>query len=186
MKARVLNLGEAAILILATSVLLPIPLPAGTTNGPPSRTIGIEGEASVVLPKPDYRPRPLDDRTELILRLGGVTPLANGQYRYDFYFIGFEPGPYNLADYLMRSDGGHPDELRDIRIVVRARLPEDHDGRLNRYDARPFPFVGGYRGLLVGLAVLWVVGLVAYGVATRKRRTVATPAASSTTPTPVR
>jgi hypothetical protein len=168
-------------LLLVAALIVAVSAPAAT-NRPPSRTIGIEGQASVVLPKPDYRPRPLDDRTELILRLEGVTPLTNGQHRYDFYYMGLEPGPYNLADYLMRPDGGRPDELSDIRIVVHAMLPDDHDGQLIRYEARPFPFVGGYRALLGALAAMWVAGFVVYGLAVRRTRAVATIAANPPAP----
>ena len=65
-------------------------LRAGTPN------LGIEGRASLTLPGPDYRPRPLDDRTELILRVEKIVPLTNGQHRYDFYYMGLEPGAYRL------------------------------------------------------------------------------------------
>src|SRR5204863_5577058 len=85
---------------------------------PASRNIGIEGKVVVALPKPDYKPRPLDDRMELILRIESVKPLPNNQHNYEFFYMGLEPGDYRLADYLMRPDGSHPDELGDLRIQV--------------------------------------------------------------------
>jgi len=159
---------------LAIGLLLVTPASA-TTNGAPARNIGIEGQVSVALPRPDYRPRPLDDRTELILRVESVTAVAGGQHRYDFYYIGLEPGPYNLADYLMRPDGSRPDELGDIRIHVRALLPEDHDGQLNAYQPRAFPWIGGYRAFLGTLGVLWIGGIVAYAYFSRRKRPVVAP-----------
>ncbi len=145
---------------------------ATTTKSAPPSHIGIEGEASVTLPRPDYRPRPLDDRTELIVRLDHVTPLTNALYRYDFFFMGLEPGTYNLADYLIRADGGRPDELNGKQLVVRALLPDDHNGQLAPEVVRPFPFVGGYRAFLVLLGVMWVGGWIVFVVAGRKRRPV--------------
>lgn len=145
------------------------------TNATPSRNIGIEGNVSVALPRADYRPRPLDDRTELILRIESITTLTNSQHRYDFYYMGLEPGLYKLADYLIRPDGSRPDELGDIRIQVRALLPDDHDGKLNAYVPRLFPFIGGYRVMLVMLAVVWMGGIAAFIIASRKRRIVEAP-----------
>jgi hypothetical protein len=145
------------------------------TNGTPSRNIGIEGNVSVALPRADYRPRPLDDRTELILRIESITTLTNGQHRYDFYYMGLEPGLYKLADYLIRPDGSRPDELDDVRIQVRALLPDDHDGKLNAYLPRLFPFIGGYRVMLVVLAVVWAGGIAAFIIVSRKKRPVEAP-----------
>jgi hypothetical protein len=164
-------------LLLSSAVAAPPP-----TNGTPSRTIGIEGYVSTDLPRADYRPRPLDDRTELILRLEGVTALTNGQHRYDFYYIGLEPGPYNLANYLMRPDGSRPDELDHLRIHVRAMLPEDHDGQLGAYFPRRFPWIGGYRALLGLMALVWVGGFVAFALASRKKHALVVPVATPPQP----
>jgi hypothetical protein len=151
--------------------------PTNATNAVASRNIGIEGHISVALPKPDYQPRPLDDRTELILRIERVTALSNGQHRYEFFYMGLEPGAYTLADYLIRPDGSRPDELGDLRIQVRAMLPDDHDGKLNAYVPRLFPFIGGYRVMLILLGVVWVAGIAAFALASRKKRVLELPAA---------
>jgi hypothetical protein len=160
-----------------TACLLPFwflaaPAAASPTNSAPSRTIGIEGRVSVELPRGDYRPLPLDDRTELILRLENVTPLSGGKHRYDFYYMGFEPGPYNLANYLMRPDGSRPDELEDIRIQVSPVLSDNFNGQLSSYVPRLFPWFGGYRALLALIAVLWVGGIAAFILTSRKKRVV--------------
>jgi hypothetical protein len=149
-----------------------VPLATNT----PSRNIGIEGNVSVALPRADYRPRPLDDRTELILRIESITALTNGQHRYDFYYMGLEPGTYKVADYLVRPDGSRPDELGEIRIQVRALLPEDHNGQLNAYVPRLFPFIGGYRAMLLVLGVVWAGGIAVFIIASRKKREMEVPA----------
>jgi hypothetical protein len=131
--------------------------------------LGIEGRASLTLPGPDYRPRPLDDRTELILRVEKIVPLTNGQHRYEFYYMGLEPGAYRLMDFLIRPDGTRPEELGEHSIQVRALLPEEHDGRLNAHFASRFPFIGGYRALLVVLATAWVGGIAAFIYVSRRK-----------------
>jgi len=148
---------------------------SASTNTTASHNIGIEGNVAVTLPRGDYQPRPLDDRTELILRIERVTMLASNQHQYQFFYIGLEPGAYKLADFLIHPDGTRPDELGDLRIQVRALLPEDHDGKLNAYVPRRFPFVGGYRAALAALGVVWVGGIVAYVFLVRKKRAVPAP-----------
>ncbi len=134
-----------------------------------SRNIGIEGRVSINLPRADYQPLPLDDRTELILRIDKITALASNQHRYDFFYMGLEPGAYKLADYLIRPDGSRPDELGELRLHVRSLLPDDHDGKLNAYVPRLFPSIGGYRAFLGLLACLWAGSLVLYLFLTRKK-----------------
>ena len=46
----------------------------------------------------------------------------------------------------------------------------DHDGSLNAYVSRPFPWFGGYRMLLAGLAAVWVLGLAAFIWFGRRRK----------------
>jgi hypothetical protein len=137
--------------------------------GAGAQSIGIEGRAVLELPAADYQAKPLDDRTELILRIEKVEPIGGGQSRYHFHFIGLEPGAYALADYLIRPDGSRPDEIGEVRLQVQAMLPEEHDGQLNPHLPRPFPFIGGYRAMLIVLAVTWVGGLVAFRLVGRKR-----------------
>lgn len=151
--------------------------PHGTGTNTASRNIGLEGTLSVTLPRPDYQPKPLDDRTELILRIERVTTVATNQHRYEFAYMGLEPGSYKLADFLIRPDGTRPDELGELRVEARAMLPEEHDGKLNNYVPRPFPFVGGYRALLVLLGVAWVGGIGVYVFLSRKKRVFIAPVA---------
>lgn len=137
-----------------------------------SRYIGIEGKATIALPRGDYQTRPLDDRTELILRIDKVTTVASNEHRYDFFYMGLEPGAYNLADFLIRPDGTRPDELGTFRLQVSSLLPEQHDGKLNAYEPRLFPAIGGYRVVLGLLAFLWIGSLALYLFLTRKKRVV--------------
>ena len=168
---------------LALAALLLACLPLRAEEPAPARAIGIEGDSQVVLGRNDYQPRPLDDRTPLILRIEQVTPAADGKFAYDFHTIGFEPGEYKLADYLMHPDGTPPAELGDLRVTVKAILPPDHDGSLTPYAARPFPWFGGYRIMLAGLAVFWALGLAAIVWFGRKRKVVVVEAPPVPVPT---
>ena len=158
-----LSLLSAGVGLAATnegpSVVTPISRP---------QSIGIEGRAVISLPAGDYQVKPLDDRTELILRIEQIER-GPAQNRYHLHFIGLEPGAYSLADYLIRPDGSRPDEIGETCLQVRAMLPEEHDGRLNSFVARPFPFIGGYRAALAGVTVLWIAGLAGFALVGRKR-----------------
>jgi hypothetical protein len=129
---------------------------------PPARLIGIEGNEKVTLGRGDYQPKPLDDRTPLILRVEAVTPTPDGEFTYDFRYLGFEPGSYKLAEYLIHPDGSPALETGETQVTVRSILPPDHDGSLNPYLRRPFPQFGGYRMILFSLAGLWILGLAGF------------------------
>ena len=140
-----------------------------------SRVIGIEGDVAVTLPRGDYQPRPLDDRTPLILRVEKITAAAEGRFTYQFHYIGFEVGDYQLADYLIRPDGSLAKEIGNEIVHVRSTLPPDYNGVLNPYIPRPFPWFGGYRMFLWILALLWVGGIAAFAWFGRKRKPVVAP-----------
>ena len=149
----------------------------------PTRAIGIEGLLALELPRSDYRPRPFDDRTELILRIEAITPASKQQQRYAFHYMGLEPGNYSLADYLIRPDGSRPDELSNIFVNVQAVLPVDHDGKLTGYAPELFSFIGGYRLFLGLIAFLWCSGIVGFVMSYRKKRIVCVPAVVVPEPT---
>jgi hypothetical protein len=143
----------------------------GVSAAPDPRVIGIEGDLEITLARGDYQPKPLDDRTPLILRVEAVEKTDDGRFKYDFHYIGFEPGSYELADYLVGPDGSPAAEIGGVMVQVRSILPPDHKGVLNSYVPRPFPWFGGYRMMLGGLAVLWVLGLLAFIWFGRRKRT---------------
>ncbi|WP_338286700.1 hypothetical protein [Luteolibacter sp. LG18] len=123
--------------------------------------IGLERDYAVTLDRGDYQPRPMDDRTPLILRLERVQQEKDGRFTYVFHPIGFEPGNHRLADYLVHPDGTPAVEIGDLKIEVGSLLPADYQGELNKFTPQPFPWFGGYRMALGGLAVLWLCGLPA-------------------------
>lgn len=159
MNARWLGMISFFVILLTSAHALPTP-----------RVIGIEGSVKVTLARSDYQPKPMDDRTALILRLETVTPAANETYIYDFHYIGFEPGSYRLADYLIHPDGTLATEIGDTQVEVHSILPVDHGGVLNSQVSRPFPWIGGYRMILGSLATLWLLGLLLFAWMYRRKK----------------
>lgn len=153
-------------------VSIVVVLLASANAAPSPRVIGIEGDVKITLDRGDYQAKPFDDRTALILRVEAVTPSADGKHLYDFHYMGFEPGVYRLSDYLIHPDGTLATEIGDVQVEVHSVLPPDHDGALNSYGPRPFPWIGGYRMLLGILAALWVLGLLAFAWFYRRKKPV--------------
>ncbi len=170
-------------LIVLCSVWLVLGISHAVEPGAVSRNIGIEGDVSVTLDRGDYQPRALDDRTPLALRVEKVTPHEDGRFTYDFHYMGFEPGEYKLADYLMLADGSEATEIGDELLQVRTMLPANHDGALNPYETRPFPWFGGYRMMLGGLGFLWVAGIAGFIYFGRKRKAKVVPVVIPPQPT---
>lgn len=146
----------------AVAILIACPENSRAADTPPPRVIGIEGHIQVTLDRADYQPKPVDDRTPLILRIDKADPASDGKTTYDFHYIGFEPGSYPLKDYLIHPDGSTAEEIGGVMVDVRSILPQDHNGALNPHVPRPFPRIGGYRMLLGGFALVWVLGLAGF------------------------
>ena len=125
------------------------------------KSIGLENDVKITLDRGDYLPKPMSDRTPLILRLEQIKPAANGRFTYQFHYISFEPGSYKLADYLIHTDGTPATDLGETPIEICSILPPEFQGQLNPFSPQPFPEIGGYRVVLGGLAVLWLCGLPA-------------------------
>jgi hypothetical protein len=163
---------NARWLSLVFSMVLWLTMHHGASAADDQRVIGIEGDVTLMLDRGDYQPKPLDDRTPLILRIENITPAEGGRFSYDFHYIGFEPGTYPLSDYLVLPDGSPAVETAGVMVEVRSVLPPDHDGKLNPHVPRPFPWFGGYRMMLAGLAALWLLGLFAFYWIGRRRKVV--------------
>ena len=154
----------------------------------PDGGIGLESELTVVMDRGDYRPKPLDDRTPLILRQEEVKPAGDGHFSYRFHYIAFEPGSYRLAEYLVQPDGSPAAEASGVMIdtsaiLVDSVLPPDFSGTLHSFDAQPFPWFGGYRMMLGGLALLWLACLPALIWLGRKKQAAAVEEVSAPPPT---
>ncbi len=172
---------RAAVACLLAS--LPLQATASPDAASPSaETIGLEGRVTITLPRGDLRPKPLNDRAPLFLRINDITPAEDGGFTYDLHYMGLEAGHYQITDYLMLPDESPATSLGTMDLHIASILPDGHDGALPPHIARPFPWIGGYRVLIGLFAFLWVAGLVAYIWFFRKRKEAVADTAESAPP----
>ena len=126
-----------------------------------------------MLPRADYSVAPQDDSTALLLAIDSVNPAKGGGYAYAIRSLGFEPGEYRLADYLVHPDGTAASELGNMSLKVAGLLPADHKGKLNTFKPVPTPWFGGYKAALITVVGLWLAALPALVLLGRKRKVVA-------------
>ena len=115
---------------------------------------------NLVLPGTELEAKPLADRkAPVVLRIIAVYPHGTA-FRYDLEYFGLEPGSHDLRDSLRRKDGSPAADLPPIPVKVNAVRPP---GQVlpNDLKGEPGPRLGGYRLLMIGLGVVWGVGLVA-------------------------
>ncbi|MGL6073608.1 MAG: hypothetical protein ACRC8S_05540 [Fimbriiglobus sp.] len=115
---------------------------------------------SVILPGPELEVKPIDSKkTPIILRITRTYPHGS-DFRYDFEWYGLDPGDYDLKDFLQRKDGKPLGTLPATPLKVTAIRPP---GQVepNALVLTESPRIGGYRLVLIGLIVAWVLGLVA-------------------------
>jgi hypothetical protein len=120
----------------------------------------------VVLPGSLLEVRPPELATPIVLRIAASWPHGTA-LRYDLVWSGFEPGRFDLTDYLRRVDGTPCDDLPKIEVEVTSSLPPEltHPSDPGVGTVRG---VGGYTHLAIGVAVIWIAALVAL-IATRRR-----------------
>lgn len=113
----------------------------------------------IYIPGGEAKPAPRRDRQPpLSVRLLDVKPAQDG-FRYDFEVQGFEPGPYDLAAFLVAADPAQPPKFPKIPLEIRSGLPA---GILLPHELRPamVPSLGGYRATMLVLGVVWAGGFM--------------------------
>lgn len=138
-------------------------------------TVGVGVDlVEFVIPGAEVRARPVKDagRADVIVRIENV--FAHGtDHRYNLEVTPLVEGILDLRDHLERVDGTPlGDEVPEIRILVDAVTEEDVPFPVDPSVPHPGR-VGGYTNLMMGLAVLWGVGLVSLVFLGRGRRRVA-------------
>lgn len=151
---RNLSLLAYASFVLATSLLLATEAKLQESSvGMPAR---IE---ALILPGTELEAQPIDREREIVLRIVNSYPHGS-HFRYDMEFYGLEPGEYDLRDYVRRKDGTSTAELPPLVVKVNSLLPPGQP-LPHELHAKPLPWLGGYRLLLVLGGILWTAGLVA-------------------------
>lgn len=117
--------------------------------------VGVEGVYFLRHASAGITPRPVDERSPIVLRVASVQ--RDGQsYLYEIRYIGTLPGRHDLRDYLLRADGEPLAEGPPLMVEVKATLPGDHDGSLDALDFAARPAAWPYRTLALGGIALWL------------------------------
>lgn len=137
-------------------------------------SVGMTGRIEgIVLPGSELEAKPYDDRkTSILLRVISRGQVGTG-YRYDLEYQGYDPGTYDLRNYLQRKDGSSASDLPGIPIKVEASRPP---GQIVPHvlETDHGYWLGGYRWWLIAGLLLWCVGLfciVYYGFWPQRRNT---------------
>ena len=150
------------------------------TEQPLWPTVGTTTElVDVILPGPRLIGKPIDDRDPVIVRVTDAIAHGDG-FRYRIEYQGMEPGNFDLSKWLVRRDSKDVGELPSIPVQIRSLLPP---GQIqpNELTVGWLPSMGGYKILMVTLAVLWTLGLLGLIFLGRKKKQTAPPTAAPTT-----
>ena len=132
-------------------------------------TVGKTTElVDVILPGPRLIGKPIDDRDPVIVRVTDAIAHGDG-FRYRIEYQGMEPGNFDLTKWLVRKDSQAAGELPSIPVQIRSLLPP---GQIQPNDLTVgwLPSMGGYKILMIALAVLWALGLLGLIFLGRKKR----------------
>ena len=139
-------------------------------------SVGMPGQLTeVVLPGSELEVLATDAKNPLVLRITRVSPHGSA-FRYDFEYVGLEPGKYDLRDGLRRKDGTPIVTAKDANDAVPS-IPVEvasilEAGAIKPHVplAHPLASFGGYRTVLIAGGVLWLAGLGLILFGWRKRR----------------
>lgn len=123
-----------------------------------SMPVGMEGRARAILPEQGLTAVPVIDRSPLYLRVVSCSAAEEG-FAYELSYMGNVPGPYNLIDFLVRPDGSRP-QAEPVAVKIISVLGEAHRGELAAAPTLAPPLLGGYRQVLIAIAVLWCLPFV--------------------------
>lgn len=145
-------------------------------QAPEPPTVGLVARMrGVVLPGPELVPKPLDDRSPIVLRIEAVFPHGTAR-RYDFAYYGLEPGDFDLRDFLAPAAGETAVPLPPLPVSIRPAYPVGERRTVRDLAATTAPALGGYRIAMIVAGVLWAVGLaVILGAGRRRARSEAAP-----------
>ena len=135
-------------------------------DGEPA-TRGITGRIVVESEHGHVRGRPdLDLDSSILVRVADRDRADDGRAITELEFIGVDAGVFDLRESLVFDDGGSIDRMPPLTIEIVSNLATDAPSDVFLAEAPPASIVGGYRKLLVVVAVVWI--LVPIAVAIRR------------------
>jgi hypothetical protein len=138
----------------------------------------MEGYVQIMIPGTLLEARPVEPKAKLLLRVADARPHGT-LFDYDLRYIGFVPGKYDLRDYLIRKDGSSTNDLPKIPVEVTGLLPVKHRGELVPQETSTLPSLGGYKGTLIAVAIVWAVVFVPLWLTGRKSKPIERPIVES-------
>lgn len=145
-------------------------------------TIGVEGRVIVRIPGPALRAAPVDDRSDVLLRIAASGD-DDGATLYDLRFVAQRAGEFDLRGWLTGAAGAPASIADPIPVRVGSLLPGDQNGDLFPIAPGAIPHPGGYRLALVACGILWLTPIAVLVARRVRRRQVAGPAADAAPPT---
>jgi len=133
-----------------------------------SSTVGIPARITdLVLPGSELEVLPQDAKTSVVLRITRVAPHGT-DLRYDLEWTGLDVGTHDLRGFMRRKDGTDVASLPEIGVEVRSVLAAGMV-KPNHPSRGDVPRFGGYRALMIGLGIAWMIGLVVMLLGFRKK-----------------
>jgi hypothetical protein len=102
----------------------------------PSSPVGIEGRLEALLIGSELVAKPAEPNAPLTVRIES-TRARGPVLRYDFRYLGFVPGEYDLRKFLARQDGSRDEFLPPITVQVAGSLPTKFNGWLTPHQVMP-------------------------------------------------
>lgn len=155
--------------VLAALTLSAVLLASAVAQGAHESGVGLPARITdLVLPGSELEVLPLDAKDPVVLRITRVAPHGT-DFRYDVEWTGLDVGRHDLRAFLRRKDGTDASNLPEIAVDVRSVLPPGMV-KPNHPPEGPAPRFGGYRAWMVGLGVVWGIGLLAILFLFRRKR----------------
>ena len=165
-------------LLVASAFTTPNAAAASPAVDGEAATRGITGRIVVESEHGHVRGRPdLDLDSSILVRVAARDRTADGRSVTELEFIGVDAGVFDLRESLVFDDGGSIDRMPPLTIEIVSNLATDAPSDVFLAEAPPASIVGGYRKLLVVVAVVWILVPVAVAIRRRLRRPPPSPVA---------
>ena len=132
--------------------------PGQTVSEGAAATRGITGRIVVESEHGHVRGRPdLDLDSSILVRVAARDRTPDGRSITELDFIGMDEGVFDLRESLVFDDGGPTERLEPLPVEIVSNLASDAPSDVFLAEAPPATIAGGYRTVLVVVAVAWTL-----------------------------
>ncbi len=144
--------------ILAGACIVASSFAVSQEGGEEAATRGITGRIVVESEHGHVRGRPdLDLDSPILVRVAARDHRPDGRWVTELEFIGVDAGVFDLRDSLVFDDGGPTERLEPLPVEIVSNLASDAPSDVFLAEAPPATIAGGYRTVLVVVAVAWTL-----------------------------